>query len=303
MTGGMRMGKTAFVFAGQGAQSVGMGRDLYECFTSVKNLFDASGDIRDLCFDGPKEKLDATINTQPAVFMVDLAASIVLSENGVIADGVAGFSLGEISAACYCGILNREQAFDFVLRRAGAMQACAEAQKGCMYAVLRLSVDLVEEICSFLSGAYPANYNAPGQTVVACSDSSAGDLEQAVSEHGGKSVRLAVSGAFHSPFMDEASNSVAEYLENVSFGAMQIPLYSNVTAAVYDNPGELLARQVNHPVLWHKTIDNMFDDGFDTFIELGPGKTLTGLIKKINPDVRVHNISDMQSFENTMNML
>ena len=294
------MGKVAFVFAGQGAQAVGMGKDLYASFDAVKELFDMSEATRDLCFTGPKDHLDITINTQPAVFLVDLACAAALSVKGIAADGAAGFSLGEVAAACYTGLMSRPQAFDFVTLRAKAMQECAEKNKGSMFAVLKLSAGQVEEACSSISGAYPVNYNAPGQTVVACADSSVEQLQQAVSELGGKSVKLAVSGAFHSEFMDEAGEKAAAYLKNVRFGTMRTPLYSNVTAQIYNDPKELLAKQVNHPVLWQKTIENMIGDGFDTFIEAGPGKTLSGLIKKIAPDVRTYNVSDMQSLENTV---
>ena len=294
------MGKVALVFAGQGAQSVGICKDLYASFDAVKVLFDMSEATRDLCFDGPKEQLDITINTQPAVFLADLACAIALSEKGITADGAAGFSLGEIAAACYAGLMSRAQAFDFVSHRAKAMQDCAEKHKGSMFAVLRLSSGQVEDICSLIPGTYPVNYNAPGQTVVACADSSAEQLRQTVSKQRGKAVKLAVSGAFHSVFMDKAAASAAAYLKKESMGAMQIPLYSNVTARVYDDPKELLAKQINHPVLWQKTIENMVGDGFDTFIEAGPGKTLSGLIKKIAPDVRVFNVSDIPSLDNTV---
>jgi len=297
------MGKIAFVFAGQGAQSIGMGRDLYDNFDSARRLLEQSKPIQNLCFNGPKEQLDRTINTQPALFLVDLACSAALAEQGVTAAGAAGFSLGEIPAACFSGLMELSQAFDFVCHRARVMQECSERHKGSMFAVVKLSSNQVERICRMIPQTYPVNYNCPGQTVVACAEKSAAPLQKAVLESGGQAIKLTVGGAFHSPFMDTASESIAAYLENESLSKTHIPLYSNVTAELYDNPKELLAKQVNHPVLWQNTIENMITDGFDPFIEVGPGKTLSGLIKKINSDVRVYTVSDIPSLKTTVKEL
>ncbi|MCL2820324.1 MAG: ACP S-malonyltransferase [Oscillospiraceae bacterium] len=301
------MNKTAFIFAGQGAQAVGMGMDLYEHYNCAKDIFDMSAEIKELCFNGPKEELDVTKNTQPAVFLTGLACAAVLSEKGIVPNAVAGFSLGEITAACYAGFMSNEQAFEFVKHRAQAMQECALKTKGTMFAILKLPNEKVQAICKSLIEAYPVNYNSPGQIVVACAQSTSDSLQQAVTEHGGKAIKLAVSGAFHSPFMDEASKKVEKYLENISLDEAIIPMYSNVTAQLYNeselNPKELLVKQINHPVLWQKTIENMIKDGIDTFIEAGPGKTLTGLIKKINPEVRTHNVSDISTLNKTIEEL
>jgi [acyl-carrier-protein] S-malonyltransferase len=183
------------------------------------------------------------------------------------------------------------------------MQECAEKYKGAMYAVLKISASQVENICASIEGAYPVNYNSPGQTVVACSEGVAESLQKSVLAAGGKTIKLAVSGAFHSPFMNSASRSIAEYLKNKRLDPIHIPLYANINAEVYDNPKELLAKQVNHPVLWQKTVENMITDSFDTFIEVGPGKTLSRLIKNINPDMQVHNVSDVESLEKTLKEL
>jgi len=291
------MSRLAIVFAGQGAQAVGMGSDLYSNFESARKIYDLCPEVRDIAFNGPKEDLDITINTQPAVFLTDLACAAVLTEKGIKADGVAGFSLGEVAAVSYAGLMTTEQAFEFVRNRAKAMQTCTEKNKGGMCAVLKLETNAVEEICKKIPKTYPVNYNAPGQVVVAYDKSSEEALEKAIVDAGGRCMKLPVSGAFHSPLMNEASEAMANYLSNIDMAEPIIPVYSNLTAQVYTNPKEQPAKQINSPVLWQQTIENMIKDGYDTFIEAGPGKTLTGLIKKIDPTVKTQNITDTQSLE------
>lgn len=296
------MGKNVFVFSGQGAQVPGMGKSLYDNSPAAKAVFDMVESIRPgtikQCFEGTKEELSITFNTQPCVFAVDLAAAAAVAEKGIKPDYVAGFSLGEIAAIAFAGMLSYEDAFKLVCRRAEVMDKAANENKGAMAAVMKLTPEKVEEICEGFEKAYPVNYNSPAQTVVAAAEDEIDALCDKVKEEKGKAVKLAVSGAFHSPFMASASAALREYLEDVKLEAPEIPVYSNVTAQPYEGDyKELIAAQVKSPVKWQKTVENLVQQGADRFIEVGVGKTLTGLIKKINKDVTAINIETKEGLD------
>ena len=296
------MGKIAFVFSGQGAQYTGMGKELYDCSPAAKAVFDMADSVREgtsaQCFEGAQEVLNRTVNTQPCVFAADLAAAAAVKEKGITPDYVAGFSLGEIAALGFSGILSYEEAFKLVCRRGELMDISAHEREGTMVAVLKLAPQKVEEIAAGFQDTYPVNYNSPAQTVVATSVENADKLADAVKEEKGRAVKLAVSGAFHSPFMNSASIGLAEYLDGVTLGTPDMPVYSNVTAQPYSGDyKELITKQVINPIQWQKTIENLVAEGVDTFIEVGVGKTLSGLIKKINSDVRVFNVENKETLE------
>lgn len=296
------MKKTAFVFSGQGAQYPGMGKELYECSPAAKAVFDMAEEIRPgtlkQCFESTKEELSITINTQPCVFITDLAAAAAVAEKGIKPEFVAGFSLGEIAAIAFAGILSYEDAFKLVCKRAELMDKAANENPGAMAAVMKITPERTEEICSKFNKAYPVNYNSPAQTVVAADVSEIDELCSMVKAEKGKAVKLAVSGAFHSPFMDSASEAMAEYLADKELKEPSVPVYANLTAEPYsDDFKKLISMQINHPVRWQKTVENMIAQGAERFIEVGVGKTLTGLIKKINADVSAVNIENKEGLD------
>lgn len=299
------MGKIALVFSGQGAQYSGMGKELCEYSAAAKKVFDTVDAIRPgtstQCFEGTAEELAVTVNTQPCVFAADLAAARAVEEKGISIDCAAGFSLGEIAALAFSGILSDEEAFRLVCRRGELMDKAAKANPGAMLAVMKLPADKIEEVCSGFDSAYPVNYNSPAQTVIASKEENVDALIGAFSELKGRAKKLAVSGAFHSPFMSQAADGLMEYMEGVEFSEPQIPIYSNFTAKPYEGDYKALVKaQVENPVRWQSIVENMIADGVDTFIEVGVGKTLTGLIKRINADVKAFKVEtpeDLNSIE------
>ncbi len=301
------MGKIAFVFSGQGAQYSGMGQEICEVSEAAGAVFTMADSMRPgtstQCFESSKEELSVTINTQPCVFTVDLACAAALREAGIKPDGAAGFSLGELAALSFCGMLTEKEAFSVVCKRAELMEECGVKNKGSMAAVLRLENGLVEKLCR-QAGVYPVNYNCEGQLVAAGAENDIINLILLAGKNGGKALKLPVSGAFHSPHMEEAVAGLQNALTDFRIKKPAIPLYANVTAEPYgDNPTELLTKQVVSPVQWQKTIENMVRDGFDTFVEVGPGKTLTTLIKKISPESTAYNVENKDSLKATIDAL
>lgn len=284
------MGKIAFLFPGQGAQHPGMCSGL-DAFDAARSVLDAVSSIRpdalELCLNGSADELSKTINTQPCMFMAELAAARALESLGIRADGCAGFSLGEITALAFSGALGDADAARLVCIRAEHMQAAAEANPGAMVAVLKLSNDKVAELCE-QAGAWPVNYNCPGQVTCAGRADAIEALKPLVAEAGGRAVPLAVLGGFHSQLMHTAAEKLRTALDDFDLVEPSMPLYANRTAAPYSGDlKELVATQVENPVHWQQTIERMTADGFDTFVEVGPGKVLSGLVSRIAPDARI----------------
>lgn len=296
------MGKVAFVFPGQGAQYPGMGRELAEASVAAAKVFQIADGIRPgtsrQCFEGDEETLRQTAVTQPCMFAAELAAAAALEEKGIHADMAAGFSLGELAALTFTQVVDISTTFSLVCSRGQLMQQASEQSDTAMAAVVRLDNRTVEAVCSRFSQVYPVNYNCPGQVTVAVSRDQMAPFSAAVKAAGGRAIPLKVSGGFHSPFMNSAAGAFGVLLETIEFHQPCIPLYSNCTGLPYEaDPKELLAKQICSPVRWEDAVRHMIASGADTFVEVGPGNTLSGLISRIDPNVRTFCVSDKASLE------
>ena len=291
------MGKIAFVFSGQGDQFPGMGKDLYERYPAAKAIYDLCDAVRPgtsaQCFSGTEEELRETENTQPCLFAAELAAASVLMEKGIVPDMAAGFSLGEVAAAAVSGTFDYETGFRLVCKRGALMQREAERFDTAMAAVVKLTAEQVGDLCGKYTDVYPVNFNCPGQITVSGLSSRMADFAADVKAAGGRLLPLKVKGAFHSPFMKAAAEAFAEELKKAEIREGTITLYSNMTADVYtDDAAGLLSGQICSPVQWEKLIRRMISDGADTFVEIGPGRTLTNMIKKISAEVKAVTIME-----------
>ena len=299
------MGKIAFMFPGQGAQYVGMGKDFYEQIPACKEMFELAGkasglDVEALCFE-ENEQINITEYTQIAMLAAEVAMLKAVEERGIKPDVTAGLSLGEYGALAASGVMTPEDVFKIVRKRGIYMQE-AVPEGGAMVAVLGLDTEVIEKICEEVDGTVSiANYNCPGQIVMTGEDGAVQAAGAKLSEAGAKRcVTLKVSGPFHSQMLTGAGEKLAKELDGVEIHDIQIPYIANVTADYVSNKEDvkpLLQKQVSSSVKWQQTIERMIADGVDTFIEIGPGKTLSGFMRKINRDMTVINIEKVEDLD------
>lgn len=299
------MSKIAFIYPGQGAQKAGMGKDFYENSESARAVFDRASeildlDMKELCFE-ENDRLDLTEYTQAALVTTCLAMTKVVSEHGIRPDVTAGLSLGEYCAIAVAGGMSGEDAIRTVRKRGILMQNTVPAGEGAMAAVLGLEASAIEEVIADIEGVTIANYNCPGQIVITGVTAGVEDASEKLKTAGAKRVvMLNVSGPFHSPLLKSAGEELLKELENVEIHKLEIPYVTNVTAEYVQNEEEikgLLGQQVSSSVRWEQSIRKMIEEGVDTFVEIGPGKTLAGFMRKISRDVAMYNIGTWEDVE------
>lgn len=305
------MSKIAFIFPGQGAQKAGMGKDFYEQSETARRIIDRASELLDidmkaLCFE-ENEKLDQTEYTQAALVTVCMAMEKVLEEKGLKPDVTAGLSLGEYCAIASAGAMSTEDAIKTVRKRGILMETAVPKGKGAMAAVLGMENETVEEIVGKIDGVTVANYNCPGQIVITGWTEAVDKAVEALKDAGARRVMiLNVSGPFHSPMLQKAGEEFQKVLEEVELKPLAIPYVTNVTAEYITDSSqtkELLSRQVASSVRWQQSMERMIEDGVDTFVEIGPGRTLAGFMKKINKEVKVRNVGCMEDVEKVVQEL
>lgn len=305
------MGKTAFIFPGQGSQYIGMGKDFYENIPVCRSVYETASkaaelDVPFLCFE-ENDKLNITEYTQIAMLATEVAILRALEEKGVRADVTAGLSLGEYGALAVSGVMSDEDLFRLIRKRGIYMQE-AVPKGGAMTAILGLDTDTIEKVCNETEGIVSiANYNCPGQTVITGEEAAVQAAAEKLSASGAKRcVALKVSGPFHSPMLAEAGERLGRELKNITLQEMKVPYLANVTADYVKETAqikELLAKQVASSVRWQQSVERMIEDGVTTFVEIGPGRTLAGFLRKINRDARVINVEKLEDLENAVQAL
>ena len=296
------MSKIAFIFPGQGAQACGMGQDFYEQTETGKRIFDKATELMgfsmpQLCFE-ENDRLDITEYTQAAMVTASIAMMRVLEENGIKPDVAAGLSLGEYCALAAAGVMSDEDAIRTVRQRGILMQEAVPVGEGAMAAILALDAAVIEEVTGAMEGVWIANYNCPGQIVISGEKAAVEEACEKLKAAGAKrAVMLNVSGPFHSGMLTAAGEKLGQVLSRVELHEPRIPYVANVTAQYVKSAGEvkeLLTRQVSSSVRWQQSVEAMIGDGVDTFIEIGPGKTLAGFMRKISRDVKTLNVEKLE---------